>query len=130
MAKRSCPEMAPQRLEKIESAPGNGMGSEASNPQDVVRGRAVDRARLRPTSRKNDKVESCRKRVRGAKVRAWAIFGVRWLSADVFVSAPISKRRSRGYHVVGDLVHQRRRRIGFGGLGRQLGADPLAIRAA
>ena len=27
--------MAPQRLEKIESAPGNGMGSEASNPQDV-----------------------------------------------------------------------------------------------
>lgn len=44
--------MAPQRLEKIESAPGNGMGSEASNPQDVVHGRAADRARLR----KNDKV--------------------------------------------------------------------------
>ena len=62
MAKRSRPEMAPQGLEKIESAPGNGMGSEASNPQDVVRGRAVDRARLRLTSRKNDKVESCRKR--------------------------------------------------------------------
>jgi hypothetical protein len=33
---RACPEMAPQRLEKIESAPGNGMASEASNPQDVV----------------------------------------------------------------------------------------------
>src|SRR5271168_3460776 len=29
--------MAPQRLEKIESAPGNGMGSEASDPQDLVR---------------------------------------------------------------------------------------------
>ena len=47
--------MAPQRLEKIESAPGNGMGSEASNPQDVVHGRADYRARLRLTSRKNDK---------------------------------------------------------------------------
>jgi len=34
--------MAPQRLEKIESAPGNGMGSEGSNPQDVVHGRAAD----------------------------------------------------------------------------------------
>ena len=37
-AKRGRPEMAPQRLEKIESAPGNGMVSEASNPQDVVYG--------------------------------------------------------------------------------------------
>jgi hypothetical protein len=35
--------MAPQRLEKIESAPGNGMGSEASNPQHLVHGRG-DRA--------------------------------------------------------------------------------------
>jgi hypothetical protein len=35
-AKRSRREMAPQRLEKIESRPRNGMGSEASNPQDVV----------------------------------------------------------------------------------------------
>ena len=35
--------MAPQRLEKIESAPGNGMASKASNPQDVVHGRAADR---------------------------------------------------------------------------------------
>jgi hypothetical protein len=48
--------MAPQRPEKIESAPGNGMGSEASNPQDLVPGRATDRARLRLTNRKNDKV--------------------------------------------------------------------------
>ena len=47
--------MAPQQFEKIESAPGNGMGLEASNLQDLVRGRA-DRARLRPTSRENDKV--------------------------------------------------------------------------
>jgi hypothetical protein len=38
---RSRPEMAPQRLEKIESAPGNGMGSEASNLQDLVHGRAL-----------------------------------------------------------------------------------------
>ena len=37
-AKRSRPEMAPQRLEKIESAPGNGRVSEASNPQDLVHG--------------------------------------------------------------------------------------------
>jgi hypothetical protein len=61
-AKRSRPEMAPQRLEKIESAPGNGMASEASNPQYLVHERTADRARLRLTSRKNDKVESCRKR--------------------------------------------------------------------
>jgi hypothetical protein len=55
--KRSRPEMAPQRLEKIESAPGNGMGSEASNPQDLVRGRAADRARLRLTSRNEEVAE-------------------------------------------------------------------------
>ena len=41
-----CPgyEMAPQRLEKIESAPKNGMVSEASKLQDVVHGCAADRA--------------------------------------------------------------------------------------
>ena len=48
--------MAPQRLEKIESAPGNGMGSEASNLQDLVRGRAADGARLWPTSRESYEV--------------------------------------------------------------------------
>ena len=53
---RACPEMAPQRLEKIESAPGNCMGSEASNLQDVVRGRAAGSARLRLASRENDAV--------------------------------------------------------------------------
>ena len=42
-AKRSRPEMAPQRLEKIESAPGNGRASETPNPQDVVHGRAAVR---------------------------------------------------------------------------------------
>ena len=45
--KRSRREMAPQRLEKIESAPGNGMGSEASNLQDVVHGCAADHPRAR-----------------------------------------------------------------------------------
>jgi len=54
--------MAPQRLEKIESGPGNGMASEASNPQDVVRGRAADLARLRLTSRNNDKVAKLQKK--------------------------------------------------------------------
>jgi len=43
-AKRSRPEMAPQRLEKIESALGNGSVSETSKPQDVVQGRAAHRA--------------------------------------------------------------------------------------
>ena len=65
-AKRSRREMASQRLEKIESGPGNGMGSKTSNPQDVVHGRAADRARLSLTSRENDKitraVARCRKR--------------------------------------------------------------------
>src|ERR1700689_4034399 len=65
-AKRSRPEMAPQRLEKIESGPGNGSGSEASNPQDVVRGRAADRARLRLTSRNNDKVAKLQKKAPNA----------------------------------------------------------------
>jgi hypothetical protein len=45
-AKPSRREMAPQRLEKIESAPGNGMVSEAWKPQDMVHGRAADRAPL------------------------------------------------------------------------------------
>jgi hypothetical protein len=49
--------MAPQRLEKIESAPGNGMVSEALNPQHVVQGRAADRARLRLMSRESDEAK-------------------------------------------------------------------------
>ena len=47
-AKRGRREMAPQRLEKIESAPGNGMASEASNPQHLVHGRATDPSFSRP----------------------------------------------------------------------------------
>ena len=36
--KRESPGNGAQRLEKIESGPGNGMASEASNPQHLVRG--------------------------------------------------------------------------------------------
>ena len=54
--------MAPQRLEKIKSAPGIGIVSEASNPQDLVRGGAADRARIRLTSRKNDRVAKLQKK--------------------------------------------------------------------
>ena len=49
-AKWSRPEMAPQRLEKIESAPGNGMGSEALDHKMWYTARETDRARLRLTS--------------------------------------------------------------------------------
>src|SRR5271168_5394753 len=42
--RRSRPQMAPQRPEKIESAPGNGMVSEASKPQHLVHGRAAGHA--------------------------------------------------------------------------------------
>src|SRR5271156_1553866 len=49
-AKRNRREIAPQRLEKIESAPENGMVSEASNPQGLVCGRSVDRAPFRLTA--------------------------------------------------------------------------------
>ena len=46
-ARRGRPEMAPQRLEKIKSAPGNGSSSEAWKPQHLVPGARADRA-LRP----------------------------------------------------------------------------------
>jgi hypothetical protein len=45
----SRPEMAPQRLEKIESAPENGMVSQVSKPQHLVYGRVAHRA-LRRTN--------------------------------------------------------------------------------
>src|SRR5271170_238393 len=48
--------MAPQWLEKIESAPRNGRVWEASNLQDIVHSRTADRVRLRLTSCENDKV--------------------------------------------------------------------------
>ena len=47
IAKRSRPQMAPQRLEKIESAPGNGMAPEAPDPQDMVQSATAPR-RLSP----------------------------------------------------------------------------------
>ena len=49
--------MAPQQLEKIESAPGNGIGSQGPNPQDLVQGRRADRVRRRLTSRENDELQ-------------------------------------------------------------------------
>jgi hypothetical protein len=53
----SRPEMASQRIEKIESAPGNGMVSGASKPQDLVYGRAAD-CPLRRT--KGGRLGNCR----------------------------------------------------------------------
>jgi hypothetical protein len=43
IAARIRPRMAPQRLEKIESAPGNGMAPDAPDPQDMVSGAAAPR---------------------------------------------------------------------------------------
>jgi hypothetical protein len=43
IAARIRPQMAPQRLEKIESAPGNGMVPEAPDPQDMVQRRDAPR---------------------------------------------------------------------------------------
>ena len=46
--------MPPQRLEKIESAPGNGMASEGFNPQDLVSNPSrLAHARFRLESREN-----------------------------------------------------------------------------
>jgi hypothetical protein len=62
-AKRGRPEMAPQRLEKIESRPGNGMGSEASDPQDLVRRLTVRGSSSRASrTTKIPVLGSCRKR--------------------------------------------------------------------
>jgi len=58
--------MAPQPLQKIESAPGIGRVSEASNPQDVVHGRAAGRAQLRLTGRQNEKVAKLQKKAPNA----------------------------------------------------------------
>ena len=62
----SRPEMAPQRLEKIESAPGNGMGSEASNLQHLVRERAADRALRRIVSDRRLRPSGHSSRIRSA----------------------------------------------------------------
>ena len=52
IAKRSRPQMAPQRLEKIESAPGNGMAPEAPDPKIwyKARRRRVGSRPRRPSS--------------------------------------------------------------------------------
>jgi hypothetical protein len=68
---RACPEMAPQRLEKIESAPENGMASEVSNPQHLVYGRVAHRALRRtnlgapPTSQRPRFTNSKRRKAEG-----------------------------------------------------------------
>ena len=68
---RACPEMAPQRLEKIESAPENGMVSEASKPQHLVYGRVAHRALRRnslgapPTSQRPQFTNSKRRKADG-----------------------------------------------------------------
>ena len=68
---RACPEMAPQRLEKIESAPENGMVSEASKPQHLVYGRVAHRALRRnnlgapPTSQRPQFTNSKRRKAKG-----------------------------------------------------------------
>jgi hypothetical protein len=69
--------MAPQRFEKIESAPGNGMGSEAPNLQYLVCDRAADRARLQPT------------KARVGKLQEKAPNGLKSLDAEL-KSAPVS----------------------------------------
>jgi len=51
IAKRSRPQIAPQRLEKIESAPGNGMAPEAPDPQDMVQSAAAPRRLSRPPTK-------------------------------------------------------------------------------
>src|SRR5271157_62645 len=43
-------QMAPQRIEKLQFAPGNRMAPEARNPQDLVRGRHCRLGRCPPRS--------------------------------------------------------------------------------
>ncbi len=45
------PQMAPQRPEKIESAPGNGMAPEASDPQDMVQSATAPRRPAPPPAK-------------------------------------------------------------------------------
>jgi hypothetical protein len=65
--------MAPQRLEKIESAPENGMVSEASNPQDLVQGRAAVRAGLGLASRKGEELQKKGKRGKTPGERGFSV---------------------------------------------------------
>ena len=67
----ACPEMAPQRLEKIKSAPENGMASEVSDPQHLVHGRPADCALRRnslgppPTAQRPQFTNSKRRKADG-----------------------------------------------------------------
>ena len=61
------------------------MGSGASNPLHMVRGRVADRARLRLTSRKNDEV---------AKLQKKAPKALKSLDAEL-KSAPVGREASR-----------------------------------
>src|SRR5271170_1976090 len=106
--------MAPQRLEKIESAPGIGMVSEASNPQHLVHGRAADRARLRLTSPNNRTVAKLQKKAPNAlKLRdaelKWAPCSA-WAKID---PGPRAKRRANVLECIlacpGRRVPERRR---------------------
>jgi len=68
-AKRARPEMAPQRLEKVRSAPGNGMASAARDPQDLI-STATDMnvvPNIRVASRR---MAAATKDMRGAQVSA------------------------------------------------------------
>ena len=61
-ARRPARKWRRKGLKRLNPGAGNGMGLETSDPQYLVHGRAADRARLRLTSRKNDELQSCRKR--------------------------------------------------------------------
>jgi hypothetical protein len=98
-------QMAPQRLEKIESAPGNGMGSEASNPQDLVHRRA---ARLPLTSRENDGAKfSAPQSIENARnAERISIYASPFLRAGGTACADAEARRAAGAEGAGRLhVH-------------------------
>ena len=79
---RACPEMAPQRFAKIESAPENGMVSEASKPQHLVSGAWL-------TVRSGELISDPRLRPggHGSRIRS----AVRW---EILVGAPAQWPRS------------------------------------
>jgi hypothetical protein len=58
LAARIRPQMAPQKLEKIESAPGNGMAPEAPDPQDMVQRRDGAASALAPADQTPRAAES------------------------------------------------------------------------
>jgi hypothetical protein len=91
-AYRGRPEMAPQRLEKIESAPENGRGSEASKPQHLVHGFA---ASGRAPTRQDGRSAVC---ATDDGERARKFSGLQSFensrNADIFALFPPAKRES------------------------------------